>query len=160
VVGIHRRIGISTLGESDFSRSREPGHRKSQNPYIIGTVQLERMRGNHLAPPGEARQEGVIGNWDIGDSGSKGFMHFIITKCDFLIRHRSTWAIQESVEDRWQIFATGERTVDRSTTVSRRGIRDRRIASPKGACTLTSQAPKSRWEVVRLRSYGKWSHLP
>jgi hypothetical protein len=70
-------------------------------------------------------------------------VHFRIAKRNFLIRHRSTWATQESVEDRWQIFAMGERSVDMSTTVSRRGIGDRRIASPKGACTLTSQTPKS-----------------
>jgi hypothetical protein len=37
-----------------------------------------------------------IGNRDIGDPGSKGFVHFRIAKRDFPIRHRSVWATQES----------------------------------------------------------------
>jgi hypothetical protein len=39
-------------------------------------------------------------------------------------------------------------------------IGNRDIASPGYMCFVSSQMPKPRWKVIRLQSYGKWSHGP
>jgi hypothetical protein len=50
-------VGIFNIGKSEFLRSKESGHHKSQNPGEIGTVHQRRTCGNNRSHRRKSQQE-------------------------------------------------------------------------------------------------------
>jgi hypothetical protein len=134
--GVRDLARVGKIGKSEFSRSKEPGHRKSRNPDIIGTVHLRRTRGNHQRHREKSRQGSIhrsLKSSGYRDPGTSGLC---------ILKSRN--AKPRSVGASCQHSRGGGQSHSGGQLSARRRIGIRGIGNPVGVCILASQTPKPR----------------